>query len=82
MGNSVTDSMSQGIPVMITDTGFVAEFAREQFPQMVFSSFDPEKMAIEIHDMLSDPSATEKYQKVYESFFSGCTYKSNSSLVK
>ena len=70
MGNSVTDSMSQGIPVMITNTGFVAEFAREQFPQMVFSSFDPEKMAIEIHDMLSDPFATQKYQKVYESFFS------------
>lgn len=36
MGNSVTDSMSQGIPVMITNTGFVAEFAREQFPQWYF----------------------------------------------
>ena len=37
---------------------------------MRFSSFDPERMAIEIHNMLSDPSATEKYQNVYESLFS------------
>lgn len=81
MGNSVTDSMSQGIPVMITDTGFVAEFAREQFPQMVFSSFDPEKMAIEIHDMLSDPSATEKYQKFMNHFFGNIKNKSKRNLV-
>lgn len=69
MGNSVTDSMSLGIPVMISDTGFIAEYANEHFPQMVFSSALPEVMADEIHDLLMDECIHKKYQDLYESFF-------------
>lgn len=69
MGNSVTDSMSLGIPVMISDTGFIAEYANEHFPQMVFSSATPEIMADEIHDLLLDEVVHKKYQDFYESFF-------------
>lgn len=36
MGNSVTDSMSQGIPVMITNTGYIAEFAKNIFHKWYF----------------------------------------------
>ncbi len=52
MGNSVTDSMALGIPVMISDTGFIAEYAASKFPQIVFSSLSPDKMAEEIHEMI------------------------------
>lgn len=69
MGNSVTDSMSLGIPVMISNTGFIAEYANEHFTQMVFSSSSPDEMMEEIHDLLQDDSIQEKYQNLYESFF-------------
>lgn len=69
MGNSVTDSMSLGIPVMISDTGFIAEYANEHFPQMVFSSASPKIMADEIHNLLLDEVIHKKYQDFYESFF-------------
>lgn len=69
MGNSVIDSMSLGIPVMISDTGFIAEYANEHFPQMVFSSVFPDEMANKIYDILQDESIHKKYQDLYESFF-------------
>lgn len=69
MGNSVTDSMSLGIPVVISDTGLIAEYANEHFPQMVFSSVTSDVMANEIHDILQDESIHKKYQDLYESFF-------------
>lgn len=69
MGNSVTDSMSLGIPVLISNTGFIAEYANEHFPQMVFSSASPEIMADEIHNLLQDESIHKKYQDFYESLF-------------
>lgn len=36
MGNSVTDSMSMGIPIMISNTGYIAEFAIKHFLDGVF----------------------------------------------
>lgn len=74
MGNSVTDSMALGIPVMISDTGFIAEYAASKFPQIVFSSLSPDKMAEEIHEMISDQSSFTKYQEFYESFFDEISY--------
>lgn len=69
MGNSVIDSMALGIPVKISGTGFIAEYANEYFPQMVFSSVSPEIMADEIHDLLMDKFIHKKYQDLYASFF-------------
>lgn len=69
MGNSVTDSMSLGIPVMISDTGFIAEYANNHFPQMVFSSDFPEVMANNIYDLQQDEFTQKKYQDFYNSFF-------------
>lgn len=69
MGNSVTDSMSLGIPVMISDTGFIAEYVDDHFPQMVFSSASPEVMANNIYDLQHDECAQKKYQDFYNSFF-------------
>ena len=69
MGNSVTDSMSVGIPVMISNTGFIAELAREQFHQMVFSADSPEVMADEIHSNIQDEKICDKYKLFYDMFF-------------
>lgn len=69
MGNSVTDSMSLGIPVMISNTGFIAEFANKHYPQMVFSSTSPDIMSDEIHAILNKESSHRKYSNLYDLFF-------------
>ena len=69
MGNSVTDSMSLGIPVMISNTGYIAEFATKHFPKMVFSSTSPDIMSNEIHALINNESSHCEYTKLYDSFF-------------
>ena len=69
MGNSVTDSMSMGIPVMISNTGFIAEFANKYYPQMVFSSATPDIMSNEIHAIINKESAHNEYTNLYDTFF-------------
>lgn len=69
MGNSVVDAMSYGIPVVISNSGFVAEFAKGQFSQMVLSSLEPKGIAKEFCDLIQLPNLTEYYQDLYKSFF-------------
>lgn len=69
MGNSVTDSMSMGVPIMISNTGFIAEFANQHFPQMVFSSSSPDIMSNEIHAVISNESSHCCYTNLYDLFF-------------
>ena len=69
MGNSVIDAMSRGIPVALSDTGFVAEYAKNRFNQIVFSSFNPETIAEELCRLLCLPHLQERYNEFYESFF-------------
>lgn len=69
MGNSVVEAMSQGIPVVISNTGFVAEFAKDRFSQMVLTSLEPEEIAKEIYELTQLPKLTDHYQNLYTSFF-------------
>lgn len=69
MGNSVVDAMSQGIPVVISNSGFVAEFAKDRFSQMVLTSLEPEEIAKEIYELIQLPKLSERYRDLYTSFF-------------
>ena len=69
MGNSVVDAMSQGIPVVLSNSGFVAEYAKERFSQMVLSSLEPEAIAEEFCELIKLPNLTEHYQDLYTTFF-------------
>ena len=69
MCNSVVDAMTLGIPVAISNTGFVAEYAEDRFPQIVFSSSDPRIIAEEFRQLLLLPDLRERYQDFYEVFF-------------
>lgn len=77
MGNSVVDAMSLGIPVMLSNTGFVAEMAQREFPTMLFSSRCPEQMAIELHTLLHTPNIVESYENFYRKFFALISYNRN-----
>lgn len=74
MGNSVTDSMSMGIPVVISNTGFIAEFAKNRFPQMVFSSTSPDIMSDEIHALISNENSHCEYTNLYDAFFEAVSF--------
>jgi len=48
--NSIGDAISIGKPFIISDTGFIAEQIRTQFPELVFSELTTEGIAKKIHD--------------------------------
>lgn len=73
MGNSVIDSMSLGIPVLLTNTGYVAEMANKLYPEMIFSSYEPSKMAAQLYNMITDDDSLDKYESFYSAFFTSTT---------
>lgn len=82
MGNSVVDCMSMGIPVMITDTGYVAEFAKSVFPNMVFSKYCATTMANELYSLLSSNESIIKYEELYNNFFDNISISNLSKVWK
>lgn len=69
MGNSVVDAMSLGIPVMLTNTGFVAEYAQTLFPGMIFKSFQPNIMAENLIELIDSNNVLSQYSNFYTNFF-------------
>lgn len=69
MGNSVVDAMSMGIPVILSDTGFVAEYAKERFEQIIFPSLNPQIMAEKIACLILSKDLNKRYESFYSSFF-------------
>lgn len=69
MGNSVVDSMSMGLPVLITDTGFVAEAAREHCPDILLPINDSPVAADAIVNMLTNQEELNKLSSFYDYFF-------------
>lgn len=75
MGNSVVDAMSQGIPVVISNTGFIAEYASQRFNQIILTSLEPQKIARKIYQLLQIPNLKQHYQGFYDSLFDSISSK-------
>lgn len=69
MGNAVTDGMSIGKPVLISNTGYIAEMAEEFFPNMVFKSLDPVEMVNSLEYVLNSQHIELDYRRFYKIFF-------------
>lgn len=69
MGNSVIDAMSLGISVALSNTGFVAEYAKDKFNEIIFSSLEPSAIASEFAQLLKLSDLRERYKTFYDSFF-------------
>lgn len=69
MGNSIVDSMSLGLPVMLTNTGYVSEVAEVHYPEILFNSFYPDSMAKQLHSLIKDPNRKIKFERFYNHFF-------------
>ncbi len=74
MGNSVVDCMSLGIPVLLSNTGYVAEMANCCFPEMVFDCWDSNSMADRLYQTIK--MDMRKYETFYETFFETISYDS------
>ncbi len=48
--NSIGDAISIGKPFMISNTGFIAEQIRTQYPELIFSDLSAETIAEKIHE--------------------------------
>ena len=69
MGNSVVDCMSLGIPVVLSDTGYVAELANQYMPEIVSPLSDAQSLSDTLFKVLCNESNTQKYKTFYEEFF-------------
>lgn len=52
--NSVVEAISNGTPVLLSDTGFFAENLKEKYPEIIFNSFLPNDIAEIVHDFLNN----------------------------
>ncbi|RRD57545.1 polysaccharide deacetylase family protein [Tannerella forsythia] len=69
MGNSVVDSMSNGIRVILSNTGYIAEMASKSFPEIVSPSNDAQDLANTISRTLAMTNISYQYRKFYDEFF-------------
>lgn len=79
MGNSVVDSMSNGIRVILSNTGYVAEMASKSFPEIVSPSNDAQDLAKTISRVLAMTNLSDQYRKFYDEFF---TFTQKDSIVR
>lgn len=69
MGNSVADSMSNGILVILSNTGYIAEMASEFFPEIVSPSNNAQDLADTIIAILDKKNISRLYHEFYDKFF-------------
>lgn len=67
--NSVADAISSGIPVFLSDTGFISETIRDKYPELVFSCFDPKEVAIGLIKLLESQNICATYKNAYSLVF-------------
>ncbi len=64
-GNAVAEAMTQGKPVVLTDTGYFAEKFKSMFPEILFRGFDPGGMAKQMRFLSAVSNITERYNVAY-----------------
>ncbi len=69
MGNSVADSMSNGIPIILSNTGYIAEKATKSFPEIVSPSNNAKDLAETISNVICKKNVISRYQDFYDEFF-------------
>ena len=69
MGNSVADSMRIGIPIILRNTGYIAEKASKSFPEIVSPSNNAKDLAETISNVICKKNVISRYQDFYDEFF-------------
>jgi len=70
--NAVIEALTAGVAIATTPTGYVAELAKEEFPEIVFGNFEPRIMAESINRLANIENKTLKYRKLCDKLFENC----------
>ncbi|HRK80937.1 MAG TPA: polysaccharide deacetylase family protein [Saprospiraceae bacterium] len=76
--NSIGDCLKYGIPIIISNSGFIAETICNEVNEIVFNDFVPEKMSEKIIQLLQN----KEIKKTYEKAFQAVSSLSNVDVVK
>ncbi len=68
--NSVAEALSDGTPIYISSTGYISEVLKENYPLLVYDSFEPYKIASGLMVLLNLPDKEEYYRKAYSEVYS------------
>lgn len=80
--NSVGECISAGIPVFISNTGFISEILKDRFPQFVFDSFEPRKIASQLNDLINLANKENMYNQAYSLIYEKCDIPTVTNMWK
>lgn len=63
--NSVGECISAGIPVFLSNTGFISETLKEKFPLFTFDSFAPDNIASRLLALVESADKKHLYEQAY-----------------
>ena len=63
--NSVGECISAGIPVLLSNTGYISEALKEKFPQLIIDNFDPCIIASTLLDLIALPGKETIYEQAF-----------------
>lgn len=69
LGNSVVDCMSMGIPILLSNIGFIAELANHHLQEIVCKSLAPKDLSEALYRLIIDEDIIYKYKVFYDVFF-------------
>ncbi len=70
--NAVIEALSAGVAIATTPTGYVAEIAKDVFPEIVFNSFDSKDMAESINRLNNLGDKSTKYKELCNRLAENC----------
>lgn len=68
--NSVGECISSGIPVFLSNTGFISETLHNHFPQMIYNSFYPHDIASKLLELVNLKDKNQLYADAYSFIYS------------
>lgn len=80
--NAVGESISAGRPIFISNTGYISESLKEDYPQIVFDSFDPYDIASKLLDLISKEDKETYYFGAYSMLYERASKEKVCSLWK
>lgn len=70
--NSIVEALENGHAFISSNTGFIAEQLYKEFPMLFFDSFNPQRMAEQLLQLINMPNLKEFYEQSWNLLERGC----------
>ena len=68
--------------MFISNTGFISEILKDRFPQFVFDSFEPRKIASQLNDLINLANKENMYNQAYSLIYEKCDIPTVTNMWK